>query len=327
MTDTQNLLLQFIEHLKVLNRTPMTIKDYSGHVRLFLAWLTKDIKAVTRADMERYIAGLYDYRKDDGKGYTTNTIIIKVRSLKRFFEFLEGQNIIFINPMEYILEPKIDRTLPRNILTTKEMGSLLDQTNLGTKIGIRDRAVLEVLYSTGVRVNELSKLSIYDADLQGKMLRVNKGKGRKDRIVPLGKHAVRFLREYISKIRPHYTKKNRKSRVLFVNQLGNPLSSQVLRIMVRKYAKAAKIKKTVTPHTFRHTFASQLVRNGADIVAVQKMLGHEQLKTTQGYIKTLAIDLKKAHKKSHPREKDKVENKSIKPQIERIRPPYASIQP
>ncbi len=324
MTDTQSLLFQFIEHLKVLNRTAVTIKDYSGHVRLFLAWLTKDIKGVTRADMESYIATLYDYRKDDGKGYSTNTIIIKVRSLKRFFEFLEQANIIFINPMEYIQEPKIDRALPRNILTTKEMGKFLDQANLGTKIGIRDRAVLEVLYSTGIRVNELSRLTIYDADLQGKMVRINKGKGRKDRVVPLGKHAVRFLREYISKIRPHFTKKNRKSRVLFVNQLGNPLSSQILLIIVRKYAKAAKIKKKVTPHTFRHTFASQLVKNGADIVAVQKMLGHENLDTTQIYIKGLNLNLKKAHSKSHPREKDKVDRKSIKPQIERVRPHYGT---
>ena len=111
---------------------------------------------------------------------------------------------------------------------------------------------------------------------------------------------------------------------MFVNRLGKPLSSQVLRLMVQKYAKAAGIKKTVTPHTFRHTFAGQLVKNGADITAVQKMLGHEQLKTTQGYIRALAVDLKKVHVKSHPREKDKIVRKSVKPGTKRIRPHYVS---
>ncbi len=326
-TDAQKILFQFTEHLKVLNRSEATIKAYTGNVCLFLtAEGQKDIKTITKADMEAYVATFYDHRMENGKGYTTGTICIKIRSLKRFFEFLEQANIIFINPMEYILEPKKEKTIPRTILTTKEMGKLLDQPNLGTKTGIRDRAVLEVFYSTGIRLNELCSLTIYDADLQGKMLRINQGKGRKDRVVPLGRHAIRFLREYISKIRPHFTKKNRKSRVFFVNQLGQPLSKQVVSIMIRTSARGAGLKKQVSAHSLRHTFASQLVKNGADVVAVQKMMGHADLKTTQGYIKTLAIDLKKAHAKSHPREKDKVDRKIIKPKIKRVRPEYADRQ-
>lgn len=321
-----NLLFQFTEHLKVLNRSPATIAAYTDPVRRFLASEKRNIKAITRNDMEGYIATFYDYRKKDGKAYSISSICSKVRSLKRFFEFLEQVNIIFINPMEYIQEPKKEQTIPRNILTVKEIEKLLDQPNLGFKSGIRDRAVLEVFYSTGIRLNELCSLTIYDADLQGKMLRINHGKGKKDRVVPLGKHAIRFLREYISKIRPHFTRRNRKSRMLFVNQLGNPLSKQVVGILIRTNARKAGLKKQVTAHTLRHTFASQLVRNGADVVAVQKMMGHADLQTTQGYIKTLAVDLKKAHKKSHPREKDKIDRKSIKPQIKRMRPEYASRQ-
>ena len=324
MNDNTKTLFGFSEHLKVLNRSTVTIKAYTGHVRLFLAGEHKDIKAVTRADMENYIATLYDHEKDTK--YTTGTICMKIRSLKRFFEFLEQANIIFINPMEYIQEPKKDKTVPRNILTTREMEKLLDQPNLGTRTGIRDRAVLEVFYSTGIRLGELCSLTIYDADLQGKMLRINQGKGGKDRVVPLGKHAIRFLREYISKIRPHFTRKNRKSRTLFVNQQGQPLSKQVVSVMVRSSAQKAGLKKQVSAHVLRHTFASMLVKNGADVVAVQKMLGHSDLKTTQGYIKTMGVDLKKAHKKSHPREKDTVSPKSIKPKIKRMRPEYADRQ-
>lgn len=326
MNDTaaKELLFSFTEHLKVLNRSPATIKAYTGNVRHFLASESGDIQAVTRADMETYIAAFYDRNKNKNKKYSTGTICMKIRSLKRFFEYLEQTNIIFINPMEYILEPKKDTTIPRNILTGKEMAKLLDQPNLGTRTGIRDRTVLEVFYSTGIRLAELCNLTIYDADLQGKMLRINQGKGRKDRVVPMGKHAIRFLREYISKVRPHLTRKNRKSRTLFVNQLGRPLSKQVVSVMVRTSAKKAKLSKKVSAHVFRHTFASMLVKNGADVVAVQKMLGHRDLSTTQGYIKNLGVDLKKVHKKSHPREKDKISRKSIKPEIQRMRPEYAS---
>jgi integrase/recombinase XerD len=209
-------------------------------------------------------------------------------------------------------------------LSVKEVQKILDQPNLGTLTGIRDRTVLELFYSTGIRLNELCNLTVYDADLQGGMLRVNQGKGRKDRVVPIGKHAVRFLREYITKVRPRCTRKNRQIRSLIVDRYGKSISKQVVTILVRTYAREAKIKKKVTAHTFRHPFAPELVKNGANIVAVQKMLGHVSLAPTQEYIRSLGLDLKKAHTKSHPREKDKVKPSAVKPQIKRIREKYAS---
>jgi integrase/recombinase XerD len=320
--DHNHTLFQFKEHLQTLARTAATVEAYTYNTRLFLAGVAKDIKAVTRSDIEAYIAGLFAHRTEDGKAYATSTVIIKVRSLKRFFEFLENRNIIFVNPMEFIQEPQKEKTLPRNILTSTELQKILDQPNLGAMTGIRDRTVLELFYSTGIRLNELCGLTIYDADLQGGMLRINNGKGRKDRVVPLGRHAIRFLREYITKVRPHCTKKNRQCRTLIVDRYGHPISDQVISIMIRTHAKAAAIEKKVTAHTFRHTFASHLVKNGADIVAVQKMLGHADLKTTQGYIRALGLDLKKAHTKSHPREKDKVSPGLVKPKLTRFRPEY-----
>lgn len=327
MEHNNTLLFQFKEHLQTLARTAATVEAYTSHVGPFLAGVVKDIKAVTRSDLEAYIAGLFAHRTGDGKAYAISTVIIKVRSLKRFFEFLETRNVIFINPMEFIDEPQKERRLPRNILTSEEMQKILDQSNLGTMTGLRDRTVLELFYATGIRLNELCSLTIYDADLQGGMLRVNCGKGRKDRVVPLGRHAVRFLREYITKVRPHCTRNNKQNRSLFVDHYGKPLSHQVVSIMIRTHTRAAGIKKKVSAHTFRHTFASQLVKNGADIVAVQKMLGHADLRTTQGYIRALGLNVKKAHQQSHPREKDKINKESVKPQLTRFRPEYERRQP
>ena len=321
MDNTNDLVFKFKEYLKVLNRSPATIKSYIEHLKGFLDSIPEtDMKKVTRSMIETYIAGLYDYRTKHGRPYSNGTICLKVRSIKRFFEFLEKTNIIFIDPAETIKEPQIQRNLPKRILTGKEINKLLDQPNLGTLIGIRDRGIIEVFYSTGIRKEELCSLTIYDADLTGGMLRINKGKGKKDRVVPVGKHAVRFLKEYIVRVRPHFTKKNRKNRHFFVDRFGNPIRGQTISAMVRKYAKAAKIKKPVSPHLFRHCFASTLIKNGADLLAVQKMLGHACPGTTQIYIRSLGLDIKKAHEKTHPREKDKIDKKSIKPAIKRIRP-------
>ncbi len=323
MDNLNELLFSFKQHLQALGRSPATVDLYTDQARCFLQTVAADdIKAVSKSDIETYIEGLYDHKTDQGKPYTTGTICVKVRAVKRLFEYLETANTIFINPAESIREPQKQRSLPRNVLTRKEMNKILDQPNLGLMTGIRDRAILEVFYSTGIRLEELCGLTVFDADLQGGMLRVNKGKGGKDRVVPMGKHAIKCLREYITKARPRLTKKNRKARHLFINRYGNPSSGQVVAIMIRTFARQAKLKKRVTAHTFRHTFATALVKNGADITAVQKMLGHVDLKTTQQYIRSLGLDIKAVHQKTHPREKDKAAKEAIKPQIERIKGRY-----
>ncbi|WP_320042313.1 tyrosine-type recombinase/integrase [uncultured Desulfobacter sp.] len=318
----EDLLFRFREHLKVLNRSPATVKAYACHTKEFLDALDiRDVKKITTPMIETWIRGLWDYRNGLGKPYATGTVCLKIRSVKRFFEFLESANIIFINPAEFIKEPQ-KKTRIKPVLTSGEVKRILDQPNLGTLTGIRDRTVLEVLYSTGIRLNELCSLTIYDADLTGGMLRITKGKGSKDRVVPLGRHAVKFLREYIAKVRPRFSQKNRTSRYLFMDYLGNPVSKAVVSIMIRKCRKAAKIKSQVTAHTFRHTFATVLVKNGADIRAVQKMLGHSDIKTTQVYIRSLGLDIKKEHSKTHPRKRDKETLRSSRPRIEMVRGHY-----
>ena len=308
-----DLLLAYTERLKVKNYSPATRSCYISELRPFIEYLSDkgvaDIRRVTAAMLKDYqlkIAGQTSDRTN--RMYTVSTLCMKTRAVKRFFEYLEDSGRLLINPAENIKEPKKETRLPRVVLTGEEVKKVLDQPNLSTMTGIRDRALIEVLYSTGIRREELIRLTIYDCDLQGGTVRVNKGKFSKDRIVPLGKHAVKFLREYLTHVRPHLTKKDKTLRQLFVSKMGTPLSSQMAEIMVRNYAKKAGIKKRVTPHVFRHTFATELVRNGADITAVRKMLGHADLSATSIYIKVAGVDVKKTHSQSHPRERDKEED-------------------
>jgi integrase/recombinase XerD len=316
-----DLLFGFREHLRVLGRSEATVESYGEHVKHFLE-ICGDVKKATRESIEDYIASLSDHRTREGKPYRPNTINLKVRAIKRFFAFLEKANVIFINPAESIPEPRSIKGLPKSILSRGEAAKILEQPNLSTLTGIRDRAILEVFYSTGIRLGELCSLTIYDADLQSAMLRVNEGKGKKDRVVPLGRQAVRFLREYVTKVRHHFTRKNRTERRLFMDIRGRPLSKEMVSIGIRSHARAAGVKKKVSAHTFRHTFATELVKNGADITAVQKMLGHSDLKTTEIYLRAAGVDVKAAHQKTHPREKEKDASSPSKPRLERIRPKY-----
>ncbi|MFH1147443.1 MAG: tyrosine-type recombinase/integrase [Pseudomonadota bacterium] len=169
-----DFLFKFKQHLTVLNRSAATIKAYINTLKVFLSALGEtDMKRVTRSMVEDYVAGL------SYKGYRTGSICVIVRSIKRFFEFLERTNVIFINPAESIREPKKETGTIRDVLTPQEARTILDQPNLGTLKGIRDRTIMEVFYSTGIRLSELCFLTIYDADLQGQTLRINQGKGKR----------------------------------------------------------------------------------------------------------------------------------------------------
>lgn len=323
MDNVNDLLFAFKAHLQARGRSPATVALYLHQAGQFLRPLSGlDIKAVTKSHIEAYIAGLYGHKNPQGQALSVATIAVKVRAVKRLFAYLEGANIVFIDPAEAIQEPAKVPSTPRNVLTARQMQTLLDQPNLGLLTGIRDRAMLEVFYATGIRREELCNLSVFDADLQGGMLRVTRGKGGKGRVVPLTRPAVRFLREYIAKVRPKLTVKNRKTRQLFVNRYGGPLSSQVVSILIRTYGRQAGMGCRVTAHCLRHTFATVLVKNGADIVAVQKMLGHSDLTVTQQYIRSLGLSIKAVHQKTHPREKDRAVKENVKVHIERIKGRY-----
>jgi site-specific recombinase XerD len=319
MNDFDRHLSGFTAHMKVKNYSPSSIAAYCEHLPGLFAHLKEqsvtEVKRVTSDHLHTYQLKIMDHTSArTNSKYSVGTICTKTRAMKRFFKYLEDSGTILINPAENIKEPKKETRLPRSVLSEDEVSNILAQPRLNTINGIRARAVLEVLYSTGIRLEELIKLTIFDCDLQGGLIRV-KGKFFKDRFVPLGKHAVKFLKEYVTRVRPQHTKKNKTIKNLFVSRFNIPLSKQVIELMVRDYARKAGITKKVTPHTFRHTFATELVRNGADITAVRKMLGHSSLSATNIYIRVAGVDVKKTHDMSHPRERDKEAREDAVPDI------------
>jgi integrase/recombinase XerD len=224
---------------------------------------------------------------------------LKIRPVKRLFEYLVSTHKLLINPTEGIIETIRRRKKIGPVLTVSEIKKLFEQPNLSLRTGIRDRAIMELLYSTGIRAKEFYRLEIYHVDLKDKVLHI-KGKGRKHRMVPMGTNAAKYLKEYLEKIRPYYAKKNPKERRLFLLNNGFCVNPASVRVMLRKYRDMAKIKKSASPHTFRRTCATHFMHQGADIRYIQKLLGHKRLSTTQAYTRVMQKDVKETHEKTHP---------------------------
>ena len=239
------------------------------------------------------------------KPVAMETKALLIRPVKRLFEYLIESHRLLIDPTEGIVETnRRNRKMPP-VLTVEEMKKLLEQPNLSLRSQIRDRAMMEVLYCTGIRLDESLSLEVYDVDLKDKALYIRKGKGRRQRVVPLGKTAGSYLKEYLTKIRPRWVKRNRKERKLFLTHGGEPLTGGTVRSFIRRYRIEAGIKKTVSPHTFRRSCATHLVQQGADIRYVQKLLGHSDIKTTQIYTRVRPVDVKQTHNRTHPNGKRK----------------------
>ena len=301
-------LSEFEEDMLKRNFSPETVRLYRSYVLNFFRFLLskedRDLRAVTREDLLKYRQWIEDYRTGKGKGYSYGSKELSVKCLKYFFRFLKRKNLILIDPSQALPHLKTIKSFPRCILTRKEMTRILTRPNLKTRIGYRDRAIMETLYSTGIRNKELTNLSIYDLDLENGMIRVNQGKGKKDRVVPVGKTAVNYLKEYLSGIRPKILKES-FCKKLFINQYGKSLTSADLTKQIKRYAKMANLDKPVTPHAFRHTCATEMLRGGSSIRYVQAMLGHARIRSTQVYTRVVPIDLKKVIQKYHPRERER----------------------
>lgn len=293
------IIREYQNHLKALGYADATVEIYRSHLNQFKDYLATveitDLRKVTRDIIKNFREGIMA-----DKNIAMETKALKLRPVKRLFEYLTENNQLLINPTEGFKETcRINRKiLP--VLTVDEMQNLLQQPNLSFRMQIRDRAIMEVLYSSGIRSNELLNLTVHDVDFKSKVLYVRKGKGSKQRVVPLGKTARRYLREYLEKIRPRYSKKNPKERILFLKNTGQSIQAHNLRNAIRGYRDKAKIKKPVSPHTFRRTCATHLVQQGADVRYVQKLLGHRSLNTTQYYTKVMPVEVKQTHNKSHP---------------------------
>lgn len=299
-----DLVAQYLKHLQVLNLSENTVKGHRFLLRRFIRYLEgKDPASTTRETIDIYQLHLYEEINRQGRPNIAASQNNALKVVKSFYAFLHEKGYIASNPAKDVSYAKVPKRLPRSILTKSEMKRLLHAPDTATLLGYRDRTILEVLYSTAIRKAEINNLLVDDVDYAQGFLRVNEGKGKKDRVVPLGKIACRYLENYISAVRPALMKAS--SRCLFLSLKGGKLSKNVIWQMVKGYAKKAHIIKSISPHTFRHTCATLMLRNKANIRHVQEMLGHACLTSTQVYTSVSIVDLKEIHSKCHPREKDK----------------------
>lgn len=298
--NVQKTIDAFKTHLKAVGYADKTIELYRWGLDTFEHFLTEkkitDLKQVTLKTILHYQEALMN------EPLAKESKAIRIRAVKRLFEHLLKTHKLLINPTEGIREiSRIHRKIGI-VLTVLEMNRLLDQPNLSLVTGIRDRAVMDVLYTTGIRANELENLLIHHVDLTESVLYIRKGKGQKQRVVPLGKTAARFVTEYLETIRSCHLKKNpdANTKNLFLTVKGAPLTGHAIRQFLKKYGKKAGIEKPVTPHTFRRTCATHMLQQGADIRYISSLLGHIKLSTTQTYTHVLPVDVKDTHTRTHP---------------------------
>jgi integrase/recombinase XerD len=292
-----NLVDQYINYLLVeKGLSDNTIESYSSDLALYLEFLKKNgIKNISDAGtavMLKHLAAL----RDAGLGAKSRTRHLV--TLRGFYKFLVQEKIVKHNPSKIINLPKSVLKLP-DVLSVEEVKKLLDICDTKKPKGIRDAAMLELLYAAGLRVSELVNVKLQNVNMEAGFVRVF-GKGSKERVVPIGLYAKEKIDHYIKSSRPLLLK-NKVSQYLFIARAGKPMTRQGFWKQLKKYGQAAGIKKRVTPHSLRHSFASHLLEGGADLRAVQVMLGHVDISTTQIYTHVARKHLKEMHEKYHPR--------------------------
>jgi integrase/recombinase XerD len=298
---------RYLRWLKVRNLSARTVKAAAWKLDKFFAFLTirgiDQVDRITTQALSDYQLSLYQRLNHRGRpnsiGYQ-NTLL---STAKNFVRFLKDNDIIVCDPGRGVAYAKQPQRLPRSVLTPSEARKIIHAPNTKCAIGYRDRTILEVLYSSGIRKDELGNLTLADVDYHDGFLRITCGKGRKDRVVPLGRIACRYLENYIKSVRAELITDPYNSH-LFLTLRGKRFSKNVVWELIKKYARKVRIKKNVSPHTFRHTCATAMLKNKADIRTIQKLLGHASLVSTQVYTHLSITDLKDVHRRCHPREKD-----------------------
>lgn len=277
--------------------SPNTILAYRQDLLAFLSFLKKEgIKSWPSKALE--IDAFLAEEKDQQKANASLSRLVS--SLRRFYQWLARQNIQKLNPMLEIDSPKKEKRLPL-ALTLKEVNLLLAQPDVRRGLGLRDRALLETLYATGMRVSELINLTEDNVHADLALIRVI-GKGNKERLIPISHVALTWIKRYEQKVRlPLLLKKGQSSEYIFLNNRGGRLTRQAVWQMIKRYCRQAGIEKDVTPHTLRHTFATHLLENGADLRVVQEILGHADISTTQIYTNLTQNHILQVYRKTHPR--------------------------
>ncbi|HET9136831.1 MAG TPA: site-specific tyrosine recombinase XerD [Candidatus Kapabacteria bacterium] len=288
----------YLSHLKIeRGLSGNSLDAYSRDVEKLISFLSDSnttLAQATSKDLQRFIKALSE------AGLERSSIARIISGIRGFYKFLLTERIVTTDPTES-LELRSPKRQPPEVLTVKEITSVLEQPDLSTKKGIRDRAILEFLYATGARVSEATTLSLSQLFLVDGMVRLF-GKGSKERIVPIGKVAIKYIDSYLSTLRPLLVKPSKRTDAVFLNQdRGTGLSRMAIWNIIQEYTRAAGIEKHITPHTFRHSFATHLLEGGADLRIVQELLGHSDISTTEIYTHIDRSYLKEVHRQFHPR--------------------------
>jgi integrase/recombinase XerC len=294
-------LTRFLQYLRAeRNASDLTIKSYREDLEALATYLTEtdggacpEPGNITTLDLRGYVAHL------SSAGYSKATISRRLASLRSFFRFGGREGWCHGNPAKPLRNPRSGRKLP-HFLSTEELCRLLEAPPASEPLGLRDRAILETMYSAGLRVSEVVGLNDSDLDFAAGILRV-RGKGRRERLAPIGSFAHRALKHWLDERKLHPAQKAGPTAPVFVNKFGRRLTTRSVGRMLEKHLKMAGLDRRTTPHTLRHSFATHLLDHGADIRSVQELLGHKSLTTTQIYTHVTTTRLREVYEKAHPR--------------------------
>jgi integrase/recombinase XerD len=308
-SDPQGLaafVVRYLEWLAVHNYSASTIENREVYLGYFVIWCTerglRSPREITKPILERYQRSLYHWRKKNGQPLTFRAQHARLIPIRGFFRWLTRQNHLLYNPASELELPRLEHRLPKHVLTLSEVEQVIRQADVDEPMGLRDRAMLETLYSTGMRRSELIGLALFDLDHERGTVMIRQGKGKKDRMIPIGERALTWIDRYEHEVRPALVV-GRDPAVLsrlFLTHLGEPFTPNRLTQLVRGYVQAADLGKSGSCHLFRHTMATLMLENGADIRYIQAMLGHAELSTTQIYTQVSIRKLKEIHTATHP---------------------------
>jgi len=293
----------YLESLRIKGFSDSTLHVRTFNLGVFADWteergITKP-QEVTRPILERYQRTLFYYRKKDGRPLGASTQQARLVSVRSFFKWLVRQDVLLFNPASEIDLPKGEDRLP-HFLTESEVGQVLNRPDLNTPTGIRDRAMLEVLYCTGMRRKELAELTVFSIDAERLTVTIRKGKGKKDRMIPIASRAVEWVEKYLEDARPKLVVGSTGHTLFVSSKTGQAFELQHLSDLVSGYIEDAGINKPGACHLFRHTMATAMLEGGADTRFIQQMLGHADLKTTQIYTQVSITKLQQVYSQTHP---------------------------
>ena len=293
----------YLDQLAARNYSEGTIEGRRDGIKVFLNWCAdRDLRQavqITRPILEAYQRWLWKYTKADGKRLGWSTQRSRVSTLKDWFRWMTKQNVLMHNPASELELPRMEKRLPGAALTLAQVEALMAVPNLADPLGIRDRAMLELFYSCGLRRTELSRLDVPDFNAERRTIHVRRGKGRKDRMVPVGEQAVQWVEKYVVEVRPRLCLDTR-TQAVFLTGYGGAFNPDVISRMVSAMMEKAGLTGKGSCHMLRHTCATHMLEGGADIRYIQQLLGHEKLETTAIYTEVNIRQLQEVHRRCHP---------------------------